>query len=272
MRSSNGIQVHEPRPSPGSRGGQRDPQDDEHRRDEQCVGGGQPDGQQHPSAPGVPDERDRERDEPAPGTPEEPVAPSGRATSDRLYRYPACIDPMHSRGRHVTLTDRALTIAARHAPSAPVLVDGDPRAQGARPCRVRPGGHLPQPATGVPAGARPRRGLRHRGHRWQPVPGLLGGYRGQLHGPRPSGRRGGDPAAGRRAHPLQRVRLLPAHLRPAVRPARGHRADVRAASGRTSATPAPRWWRRPSSSPSTPPIGRTWWRSWAASTAARMAP
>ena len=49
-------------------------------------------------------------------------------------------------------------------------------------------------------------------------------------------------------------------------------APMSGASGRTSATPARRWWRRPSSSPGTPPIGRTWWPSWAPSTVGPMAP
>ena len=62
MRSSNGIQVHEPRPSPGCVDGSVTRRMTRTDADQQCVGGGQPDGQQHPSASGAPDERDRERD------------------------------------------------------------------------------------------------------------------------------------------------------------------------------------------------------------------
>ena len=79
----------------------------------------------------------------------------------------------------MTLTTSPVT--ERHAMSAPLLVTEIP-GPGRAPMSSSTSGHLPEPAAGLPAGAGPRRGLRHRGHRRQPLPRLLGGYRRQLHG------------------------------------------------------------------------------------------
>ena len=90
-------------------------------------------------------------------------------------------------------------------------------------------------------------------------------------GSQPPGRRRGDPGAGREPAPHVGQRLLPADLRGGRRRARAHRPDVRARSGRSSATPAPRRSRPASSSPATTRAARTCSRSSAPSTAGRWA-
>ena len=91
-------------------------------------------------------------------------------------------------------------------------------------------------------------------------------------GPLASAGRGRDQGAGRRAHPLQRERLLPADLpRGLQRNWPGSRRS-RDASAPTSATRAPRSSRPRSSWPATPPIGRTSSPSWARSTGGPTAP
>ena len=126
---------------------------------------------------------------------------------------------------------------------------------------------LAEPAPRLPDRAGPRRGPDGRGHRRQPLPRLRRRHRRQLDRPRaPAGRRR-DQGAGRRAHPLLGVRLLPADLRRGLPAPRRDRADRPARRGRTSATPARRSSRPRSSSPATPPSARTSSRSSARSTA-----
>ena len=78
--------------------------------------------------------------------------------------------------------------------------------------RARRAGDLTQPAEGVSLRARAGPGLRRGGPRREPLSRLRGGHRRQLHGSCASAGRGSHPGPGRGAAPLQRVRLLPAHL------------------------------------------------------------
>ena len=70
------------------------------------------------------------------------------------------------------------------------------------------------------------RGAHDRGHRRQPVPRLHRRHRRLVDRLRPSARHRGHRAPGQRPAPLQRLRLLPAHLRPVRCRARPHRTDV----------------------------------------------
>ncbi len=87
----------------------------------------------------------------------------------------------------------------------------------------------------------------------------------------PAGR-GGHQGAGRRAHPLLAPATSTCPSTP--RSASAWPSSRRSPAGRGPiwATPGRRSSRRPSSSPATRPIGRTWWPSWARSTGAPTAP
>ena len=105
----------------------------------------------------------------------------------RLYsEYPLCISSMRSRARRRPATGRprrSSDRADRPGPNRAAHRHRAARSQGSGAHRVRRALDEPEPATGVPARTRPRRGLRDRGHRRQPLPRLLGGHRGQLHRP-----------------------------------------------------------------------------------------
>jgi len=75
----------------------------------------------------------------------------------------------------------------------------------------------PSLPAAYPIRSRSRSRVGHRGHRREPVPRLLRRDRGQRDRPCAPARRGGDRPAGRGAAPLQRLGLLPAHLRPPPR-------------------------------------------------------
>ena len=122
---------------------------------------------------------------------------------------------------------------ARADPFRPAHRDRAARPPGPRPRRVRRGLDVAEPAPRLPDRAGPRRGPDRRGHRRQPLPRLRGRHRGDLDRPCAPGLVAADPGAGRGAHPLQRLGLLPADLRgglpragPASRPFDAARAGV----------------------------------------------
>ena len=137
------------------------------------------------------------------------------------------------------------------------------RAEGARAHRLRRAPHLAQPAARLPDRAGARRRAGRRGHRRQRLPRLRGRHRRHLDRPRPPRRDRGDHAPGGRPDPLQRLRLLPAHLRAGG--GRARRASRRSAGRRASswATRAPRRSRPPSSWRATTPAASTSSPSWA---------
>ena len=186
------------------------------------------------------------------------------AASDIHSAYLLCITPEVSlvRGR----------IADRRFASRPAHRHGAARPQGPGPRGLRRDLDLAQPAARLPHRAGPRRGPHGRGHRRQPLPRLRGRDRRQLDRPRASPGRGRDQGTGRRADPLQRVRLLPADLSRGLPPPGRAHADRGRRRGPTSATPGRRSSRPRSSWPATRPTARTSWRSWARSTAGRTAP
>ena len=101
------------------------------------------------------------------------------------------------------------------------------RSEGARPHRLRRVLHVAVAAARLPDRARTGPGIRHRGHRRQPLPGFLRRDRGQRHRPLPPAGRGGHRSAGVGAAPLQRLGFLPADLRAPRGRAGADRADAR---------------------------------------------
>ena len=93
--------------------------------------------------------------------------------------------------------------------------NGASRPEGPRSYRVRRALHLSVAAARLPDRARSRSRIGHRGHRREPVPGLLRRDRGERDRALSPPGRGGDPGASDAAPALQRLGLLPAHLRAA---------------------------------------------------------